>query len=123
MFHAFGKEITPLVPMPRIPKDSHLCNRKCSCGHQLRKLKANLCNLAQQFGFQDVFALLVLLTTLESLVILPSNCLVALLTRNISHDMASGGHVSLGGLTLNHVDNGIEEVGFTVLAAEVLRKL
>ena len=95
---------------------------KCSCGHQLRKLKANLCNLAQQLGFQDVFALLVLLTTLESLVILPSNGLVALLTRNISHDMTSSGHVSLGGLTLNHVDNGIEEVGFTVLAAEVLPK-
>jgi len=78
--------------------------------------------LAQQLGFQDVFALLVLLTTLECLVILPSNCLVALLTCNVSHDMTSRGHVPLGGLTLNHVDNGIEEVGFAVLTAEVLPK-
>ena len=96
---------------------------KCSRGHQLRKLKANLCNLAQQLSFQDVFALLVLLTALECLVILPSNCLVALLTRNVSYDMASCGHVPLGGLTLNHVDNGIEEVGLAVLAAEVLQKI
>lgn len=78
--------------------------------------------MAQQLGFQDVFALLVLLTALECLVILPSNCLVALLTCNVTHDMASSSHVPLGGLTLNHVDNGIEEVGFAMLAAEVLLK-
>jgi hypothetical protein len=79
--------------------------------------------LTQQLSFQDVFAFLVLLTTLECFVILPSNCFVALLTRNVSHDVASGGHVPLSWFTLNHVDNGIEKVGFAVLTAEVLPEL
>lgn len=119
MFHAFGKKMTPLVPMPVIPDPRKTPTYAINFG----KLMASLCNLAEQLGFQYVFALLVLLTTLECLVILPSNCLVALFTRNVSHDVASGGHVPFSGLTLNHVDNGIEEVGFAMLAAEVLPEL
>ena len=80
-------------------------------------------HLHKQLGLQDIFALLVLLTRLIRLIVLPSHRLLALPTRNIPHYVSSGSHVAFGGFGLGDVYDGIEEVGFTVLAAEVLMRL
>lgn len=45
-----------------------------------------------------------------------------MLTANIPHDVFPRGHVSLNGVVGDDVDYGGEEIGFSVLAAEVLEK-
>lgn len=74
----------------------------------------------QQLRLQDEFPLLVLLAGLVSLVILPPHGLLALLTNHIPHLVPAGGHVALDGFGLGGVDDGVEEVGFAVLTAEIL---
>lgn len=76
---------------------------------------------AQQLGLEDVVAFLVLLGVLVRLVVLPADRLLALGAADVAHDVAAGGHVALDGLGLGDVDDGVEEVGFAVLAAEILR--
>ena len=46
-----------------------------------------------------------------------------LFTGDVSYHMAASGHVTLAGLTLLNVDDGVEEIGFAVLTAEVLHNL
>jgi hypothetical protein len=75
---------------------------------------------AQKLTLQDELALLVLLAGLISLVILPSDRLLALSAVNVAYDVAAGGHVALAGLRLCDVDDVIEEVRFAMLTAEVL---
>lgn len=75
---------------------------------------------AQQLLLQNELALLVFLAALVCLVVLPPYCCLALSTGDIAHDVPSGGHVTLDGIGLGDVDDGIEEVGFAVLAAEIL---
>lgn len=82
--------------------------------------RSSLINRAQQFGLQDVLPLLVLLRRLVRLVVLPAHRLLALTAADIPHHVAAGRHVALYGIGLRDVDDGGEEVGFTVLAAEVL---
>jgi hypothetical protein len=79
-----------------------------------------LTNLTQQLLLQDILALLILLRALVRSIIFPPNHLTALSASDISHQMTAGGHVALTGLALLDVDDGVEEVGFAVLAAEVL---
>lgn len=75
---------------------------------------------AEQFLFQDELALLVFLARLVCLVILPPYRFLALSAGNIAHDVSAGGHAALDGLGLGDIHNVIEEVGFAVLAAEIL---
>ena len=79
-----------------------------------------LCDRAQKLRLKDEFPLLVLLRTLIRLIVLPSHRLLALPTMDIAHDVAARRHVTLAGLAFGDVDDGVEEVGFAVLAAEVL---
>ena len=81
-----------------------------------------LINLTQQLLLQNKLILLILFRTLVRAIVLPPDDLLALAAGDVAHDVAAGGHVALGGLALLHVDAGVEEVGFAVLAAEVLRQ-
>lgn len=75
---------------------------------------------AEQFLFQDELALLVFLARLVCLVILPPYRFLALSAGNIAHDVSAGSHAPLDGFRLGDVHNVIEEVGFAMLAAEIL---
>jgi hypothetical protein len=77
-------------------------------------------DLAQELGLENEFTLLVLLTRLECLVVLPAHGLLALLAVDIAHDVATRCHIPLTCFPLGDVDDAIEEVGFAMLAAEVL---
>jgi hypothetical protein len=77
-------------------------------------------DLTQQFLLQDILSLLILLRALVRSIVLPPDNLSTLTTCNISNQVTAGGHVALAGLALLDVDDGVEEVGFAVLAAEVL---
>lgn len=79
-----------------------------------------LVHLTQQLLLQDVFALLVLLGALVRAIVLPPDHFFALPARYVPHYVSAGGHVALARLALLDVDDGVEEVGFAVLAAEVL---
>ena len=74
----------------------------------------------QQLGLEYELPFLVLLARLERLVVLPAHRLLALPAHDVPHDMPSRRHVAFGGFGLRDVDDGVEEVGFAVLAAEVL---
>jgi len=75
--------------------------------------------LAQKLCLENEFALLILLTRLECLVILPSDCLFALLAVYVSHDVSTGCHVPFACFPLSDVDDAIEKVGFAMLATEI----
>jgi hypothetical protein len=77
-------------------------------------------NLTQQLCFENKLALFVLLARLKGLIILPSHCLFALFAKDVADDMSTGCHVSLARFPLGDVYDAIEEVGFAMLAAEVL---
>jgi hypothetical protein len=96
------------------------CNNDKSCGEPASAVFDVSCHGAEQLCLQDEFALLVLLAGLVRFVILPAHCFLALSTVDIAYDVATGGHVALVWLGLGNVDNAVEEVGFAVLAAEVL---
>jgi hypothetical protein len=76
--------------------------------------------LTQQLLLQNVLALLVLLRALVRTIVLPTNNLTALFAGDVAHQVTAGGHVALASLALSDVHDGVEEVGFAVLAAEVL---
>ena len=77
-------------------------------------------DIAQQLCLQDKLPLLILLTAFERLIVLPPHRLIALSARNIPHNMSARCHVALGGFAGCDVYDIIEEVGFAMLAAEVL---
>lgn len=78
-------------------------------------------HLAKQLLLQDELALLILLGALEGLVVLPPNNLFALPTGDVAHGVLAGGHVAIARVGGLDVHDDVEEVGFAVLAAEVLR--
>jgi hypothetical protein len=74
----------------------------------------------QQLFLKNELALLVFLTALICFVVLPSYCFLALSAVDVAHDMFSRCHVTFDGIGLSDVHNIIEEVGFAMLAAEIL---
>jgi len=74
----------------------------------------------EKFLLQDELALFVFLAGLVCLVILPANRLLALAAVYVAHYVATGGHVALIRVRLGDVDDTVEQVGFAVLATEVL---
>ena len=80
----------------------------------------NSVDCTQQLCLQNVLALLVLLRGLVRLVVLPTHRLFALPADNIPHYMSPRGHVALNGFSLRDIYDGVEQVGFAMLAAEVL---
>ena len=80
-----------------------------------------LIHRTQQLRLQYEFAFLVLLRRLVRLVVLPPHRLLALPAHYIPHDVPTRRHVAFAGVRLRNVHDGVEEVGFAVLAAEVLR--
>lgn len=76
----------------------------------------------QQLSLQDELPLLILLARLIRLVIFPPHSLPALPAQDVPHNMPASGHVSFRSLSQGDVDDGAEEIGFAVLAAEVLCK-
>lgn len=75
---------------------------------------------AQQLRLQDEFPLLVLLTRLVCLVVLPPHRVLTLPARYIPHNMPASGHIPFRGVSESDVHDGIEEVSFAMLTAEIL---
>lgn len=76
--------------------------------------------MTQQLDLEDEFALLVLLRRLVGFIVLPANNILTVTAADVADNVAAGRHVTLDWLALGDVDDGVEEVGFAVLAAEVL---
>jgi hypothetical protein len=87
--------------------------------HQHREFP--LIHLTQQLLLQNILILLILLRALIRTIVLPAHHLATLATRNITHYMTAGRHVALACFSLLDIDDFVEEVGFAVLAAEILR--
>lgn len=87
---------------------------------QSRAFPRGLLDLTQQLSLQDELALLILLRRLVRAVVLPPDGSLTLPAADIAHDVATRRHVALVGLAQLDVDDDVEEVGFAVLAAEVL---
>lgn len=83
-------------------------------------MSRQLADDGEQLGFQDELALFVLLGRLVGLVVLPADCLAAASTHDVPHDVAPRCHVTFVGLGTADVDNDVEEIGLTMLAAKVL---
>lgn len=112
-------------PNCRVPCDvSHIPN-SVYASRQKRRLPLGLHlgsgDGAQQLCLQNELALLVLFARLVSLVVLPADCLLALPAVDVADYVATGRHVALVGIRLGDVDDAVKEVGFAVLAAEVLQ--
>lgn len=84
------------------------------------KLRNPLAHDAEQFFLQNELPLLVFLAALVGLVVLPAHGLLALSAGDVADDVATGRHAAFDGLGLGDVHDGIEEVGLTMLATEVL---
>jgi hypothetical protein len=69
---------------------------------------APLCDVAEQLGFEDKLALLVLFRVLISLVVLPADRLLALAAGDVANNVAAGRHVALVGLAGIDVDDIVE---------------
>lgn len=74
----------------------------------------------EQLRLENKLALLVFFRRLVGLVVFPADNLVTNATADVAHDVAAGGHVALARVGTLDVDDGVEEVCLTVLAAEVL---
>lgn len=77
---------------------------------------------AQQLSFQNILALLVFLRVLVGLVVLPAHRLLTLPTVDIADHMQACRHFALHSLGLGDVNDSIEQIGFSMLAAETLKK-
>lgn len=113
--HAKKKQTRPSPLYSTRPRSSYRCirpSRSREGGH--------LADITQQLGLEDELALLVLLARLVGAVVLPAHRLLALLARDVPHDMPASRHAALRRLARVHVDDRVEEVGLAVLAAEVL---
>lgn len=75
---------------------------------------------AQKLRLQDIHSFFIFLRLLVCLVVFPAHRLFALLAANIANDMSACCHAALGRFGLVDVDDGLEEIGFAMLAAEVL---
>lgn len=84
------------------------------------QVMANLVHIGKQLGLQNELALLVLLAGLIGSIVLPSDHLLALTAVDVPDDVAARRHVALAGVTGLDIDDRVEEVGFSVLASEVL---
>lgn len=84
-------------------------------------LSPPLGDITQKLGLQYKLPLLIFLTALKSLIILPPYRLVALSASNIPYNMSAGGHVAFRGFACGYIYDVVEEVGFAVLAAEILQ--
>lgn len=83
-------------------------------------LVGRLADDAQQLRLKDELALLVLLAGLVRLIVLPTDACVAAAAVDVPHDVPARGHITLVGFGVVDVDDVVEEVGLTMLAAEVL---
>lgn len=84
------------------------------------ELPRQLADDGEQLSLKNKLALLVLFGGLVGLVVLPADSLAAPSAHNVPHDVAPRGHVPFGGLGKADVHDDVEEVGLTMLAAEVL---
>lgn len=79
----------------------------------------HLVDVAEELSLEDELALLVLLARLVRLVILPANSLLALFAGDVTDYVSACRHAALRGLAGLNVDYAVEEVGLTMLTAEV----
>lgn len=77
-------------------------------------------HLTQQFLFQNVFSLFVFFRRFICSIVLPPDNLFALSTVNVAYHVSACRHVTFSRFALLDVYDAVEEIGFPVLAAEVL---
>lgn len=77
-------------------------------------------NIAEKLCLEDEFPFLVFLRRLVGLVVFPADSGLAVAAGDVADDVLACGHGSFEGFARIDVDYGVEEVGFAVLAAEVL---
>lgn len=70
---------------------------------------------------EDELPLLVLFRALVGLVVLPADHLFTLPAGDVPHSVPTGSHIAVAGLRSLGVHHAVEEEGFAMLAAEVLR--
>jgi len=80
---------------------------------------SELSYLTQQFLLQNVLPFFVLLRAFIRPIVLPSHHLFALSAADVTDDVAASGHVTLACLALLDIHDGIEKVGFAMLATKV----
>ena len=100
-------------PIP--PKADPACSLRLRCAPIPPSI-----NLAQQFRLQNELPFLVFLAVLIRLVVFPSYRLLALPAADVSNDMSASRHVALIGFAVDDIAHLAEEVGFAVLATEIL---
>ena len=83
-------------------------------------MTAGQTDLDEQLVLEDELVLLVLLLGFICLVVLPAHHGRALPAGDVAHYVAAGSHAALDGLVLNDIDDAGEEIGLSVLSAEVL---
>jgi hypothetical protein len=76
--------------------------------------------LTKQLLLQNKLPLLVFLCTLVRAIVLPAHNFFALPAVDVTYYVASRCHVAFVRVGGEGVDDGVEEVGFAVLAAEIL---
>jgi hypothetical protein len=77
-------------------------------------------NTTNQPFLQYIFPLFIFLRRLKGTIIFPTHDFFTLSTADIADYVAAGGHVSFCGFGAEGVDYCAEEVGFSMLASEIL---
>lgn len=126
------KASTPAPPPPPKCSSDHPCSSLADfCRPGRLRLDASpqsslqippqlLLDVTEQLGLENELALLVLLARVVGLVVRPAHIVLALATEDVPHDVSARRHVPLVRLPGGDVHDRVEEVGFAVLAAEVL---
>jgi len=78
-----------------------------------------LADVAEQLGLEDELALLVLFAGFVGLVVLPTDCFVALTASDVADNVPACRHVTFARLASRHVHDTVEQIRLAVLAAEV----
>ena len=117
--HPVHRSVTDLYHPPGLQYNSMKCNAKLE-GTRRQTPVNLLVDSGKQLRLQNELSFLVLLGIFVRLIVLPSHHVLALATDNVPDDMAARGHVALAGLARLDVDDRVEEVGFSMLASEVL---
>ena len=74
----------------------------------------------KQLRLKNKLPLLIFLRLLKRFIVLPPHGILAIPALDVSHNMSSRRHVTLGCFFLNHVYHIAKKVGFAMLAAEML---
>src|SRR4051812_22975823 len=110
--------------IPTINSNPNACQtRGDKCPPELHDSPSRLSSdRAKQLSLENELSLLVLLRSLIGFVVLPPNSFLALTAMYVPHNVSARGHIPLAWFALSDIDYAVEEVGFAMLASEVLHE-